>query len=495
MSEKIVLKGKRVVGGVAEGEALVTSEYISGWGGLEPSTGKIIDLRHELAGKSIAGKVLVFQGAKGSSGWSGAFHQARTNGFAPTAMIFNEMSTKIALGSVVTRCPAMTGLDEDPTKVIETGDWVRVDADNGLVEIIKNYQGGKEMLKKLLAFLMIIALMLSFVACSSGGDNDSNKGSSDEKPVKWVMTTIYTDPTGGDITYKSLGAAMEYFINRVNEKSEGRLTIEGFYGGVLGSANDTFQQMERNETQIYYGQPMSTINKAFGVWSIPFLFTDYEKIVEVACDPDGEFFQLSSSLFDPHNAILLANGVGNIRGLLNSKQQVGPIEDVRNLKIRTYEDEIVNSFWTNICNATPMGIGDVYTALQTNAVDGLEFSVDSIITRKYHEISKYYSDINWQWANGACFVVNRQAYENLPEDLQQIVSECAWEAANFQTEHSISDYNKALTILESEYGVSIHNLTDEERQTWIDYADSVADDMRQAVGAELYDNMKRLANK
>ncbi|MPW24239.1 DUF126 domain-containing protein [Alkalibaculum sp. M08DMB] len=137
MSGIIVLQGKKVVGGIAEGEALVTSEYISGWGGIEPTTGMIIDLRHELAGKSIAGKVLVYQGAKGSSGWSGAFHQARTNGFAPAAMIFNEMSTKIALGSVVTRCPAVTGLDQDPTKVIQTGDWVKVDGDKGIVETTK----------------------------------------------------------------------------------------------------------------------------------------------------------------------------------------------------------------------------------------------------------------------------------------------------------------------------------------------------------------------
>lgn len=137
MSEKIILHGRKVVGGVAEGEALVTTEYISGWGGIEPTTGKIIDLRHELAGQLFAGKVLIYQGAKGSSGWSGAFHQARTNGLAPAAMVFNEMSTKIALGSVVTRCPAVTGLDQDPTKVIKTGDWVKVDGDNGVVEITR----------------------------------------------------------------------------------------------------------------------------------------------------------------------------------------------------------------------------------------------------------------------------------------------------------------------------------------------------------------------
>jgi len=52
-------------------------------------------------------------------------------------MLFTEMTTKIALGAVVTRAPALTDFDGDPLALIETGDWVRVDADRGLVEITK----------------------------------------------------------------------------------------------------------------------------------------------------------------------------------------------------------------------------------------------------------------------------------------------------------------------------------------------------------------------
>ena len=135
--QKIVLHGRKVVAGCAEGEALVTSETISGWGGVNPMDGTVIETRHELRGTSFKDKVLVFPGAKGSSGWSAVFHMARLAGTAPKAMIFVEMTTKAALGAVVVRAPAMTDLDQDPISVIETGDWVKVDADNGIVEIIK----------------------------------------------------------------------------------------------------------------------------------------------------------------------------------------------------------------------------------------------------------------------------------------------------------------------------------------------------------------------
>ncbi len=133
----IIIHGRRVVGGIAEGEALVTRQTISGWGGVNALKGVVIETRHELRGRSFAGKVLVFPGAKGSSGWSSVFHTTRLAGVAPKAMLFNEMTTKIALGAVVMRAPAMTDFDRDPLELIETGDWVRVDADSGIVEIRK----------------------------------------------------------------------------------------------------------------------------------------------------------------------------------------------------------------------------------------------------------------------------------------------------------------------------------------------------------------------
>jgi predicted aconitase with swiveling domain len=133
----IVLRGRKVVGGCAEGEALVTHDTISGWGGIDPMTGTVIETHHELRGVSFKDKILVFPGAKGSSGWSAAFHLARLAGCAPKAMIFTIMTAKIALGAVVMRAPAVTDLDQDPLSVIETGDWVKVDGDRGIVEVFK----------------------------------------------------------------------------------------------------------------------------------------------------------------------------------------------------------------------------------------------------------------------------------------------------------------------------------------------------------------------
>lgn len=134
---QITLRGRTVVSGRAEGEALVTQQTISGWGGINEREGSVIELHHELHGQSFAGRILVFPGAKGSSGWSAYFHMCRLNGVAPAAMVFTRMTTKIALGAVVTRVPAITDLDGDVFELIETGDHVVVDADAGIVTITK----------------------------------------------------------------------------------------------------------------------------------------------------------------------------------------------------------------------------------------------------------------------------------------------------------------------------------------------------------------------
>lgn len=136
----LVIHGRKVVGGVSEGEALVTTQTISGWGGVNPMKGEVIESHHELRGVSFADKILVFPGAKGSSGWSGIFHMTRLTGKAPLGMLYNITTTKAALGAVVLRVPTLTDFDSDPVKLIDTGDWVRIDADAGEVQV---WKGGR----------------------------------------------------------------------------------------------------------------------------------------------------------------------------------------------------------------------------------------------------------------------------------------------------------------------------------------------------------------
>ncbi len=135
--KKIVLKGRGITGGVAEGEALVSGCPISFCGGLDPYTGTLTERNHPLRNENIKGKILVFTTGKGSSYFSHAAHASRLCGTNPKAIIVRENTALTSLASVVLHIPAVTSLDKDPIESISSGDWVRVDGDNGLVEITK----------------------------------------------------------------------------------------------------------------------------------------------------------------------------------------------------------------------------------------------------------------------------------------------------------------------------------------------------------------------
>lgn len=133
----VELRGRGIVPGVVEAEALVTQDPISGFGGIDVATGTVIEPRHELFGVCFTGKVLVFPGAKGSSGWSGFFQSTRLMGTAPAALVFNVITTKAVLGAIVTRVPTVVEADPNPLDVVRTGDLLRVDGKTGVVTVLQ----------------------------------------------------------------------------------------------------------------------------------------------------------------------------------------------------------------------------------------------------------------------------------------------------------------------------------------------------------------------
>ena len=136
MTGVVEMTGRGIVPGVVEAEALVTRDPISGFGGIDVATGTIIEPRHELFGVCFTGKVLVFPGAKGSSGWSGFFQSTRLMGTAPAAFVFDVVTTKAVLGAIVTRVPTVVEASPPPLDHIRTGDRVRVDGDSGVVTVL-----------------------------------------------------------------------------------------------------------------------------------------------------------------------------------------------------------------------------------------------------------------------------------------------------------------------------------------------------------------------
>lgn len=134
------LRGRCVVPGKSEGEILVSSQPISFWGGVDPTTGCINDSRHDLLGQSISGKVLVFPFGKGSSTTSLIIVELARVDKAPAAMINLRTEPILATGPIVCKhlygkeIPIVT-LDEGAFQMLKTGQHVVVNATEGEVVI------------------------------------------------------------------------------------------------------------------------------------------------------------------------------------------------------------------------------------------------------------------------------------------------------------------------------------------------------------------------
>ncbi|MBU0762191.1 MAG: DUF126 domain-containing protein [Candidatus Altiarchaeota archaeon] len=124
------LKGRVINKGKVSGQALVTKDPISFYGGVDPETGEIADKDNELDGVSIKGKILVFPQGKGSTVGPYTIYQLAKLGTGPIGMVNSECETIVAVGCIISDIPAVDKID---ISKIKTGDKITIDGDTVLV--------------------------------------------------------------------------------------------------------------------------------------------------------------------------------------------------------------------------------------------------------------------------------------------------------------------------------------------------------------------------
>ena len=134
---EISLKCHKIVGGYGEGEALVSHEPICFYL-TDPKTGVVREKNHELAGKNLSNKVLVFPSGKASSvvQIDGLFKLASHN-VAPKALVVKDVETVLVVSAFLVKVPLVDRLEKDLFEIIRTGDFVKVDAEKGRVTVTK----------------------------------------------------------------------------------------------------------------------------------------------------------------------------------------------------------------------------------------------------------------------------------------------------------------------------------------------------------------------
>jgi tripartite ATP-independent transporter DctP family solute receptor len=210
----------------------------------------------------------------------------------------------------------------------------------------------------------------------------------------------------------------------VGEKSGGKMKLQGFWGGALGGDLQATQAL-RSGTQemvITSSSPLVGILPDLGVFDLPFLFANEKEADAVL---DGPFGKYVSDKLPAVGLVNLAYWENGFRNLTNSRKPVQKVEDFSGVKVRVMQNNIfLDTFKTMGANAVPMAFGEVFTALETKAIDGQENPFVTIDTSKFSEVQKYLSVTNHAYTP---FLVlySKQLWDKLSADEQKALQDCA----------------------------------------------------------------------
>ncbi|RYE68948.1 MAG: TRAP transporter substrate-binding protein, partial [Oxalobacteraceae bacterium] len=205
-------------------------------------------------------------------------------------------------------------------------------------------------------------------------------------------------------------------------ESNGRLTIEVFANGQLGSDTDTVSQVRSGAIDF-----VCTANSIWGnlvpvasINLVAFAFPDYPTVWKAI---DGDLGAHIRSSFDKVNLVAVGKAFDHgFRQVTNSAKPIVTPKDIAGMKIRVPVSPILTSVFKGL-DASPASIpvGELYTALQTKVVDGQENALPLVESNKLYEVQKYCSYTSHVWD---CFTLvgNKRNWNALPDDLRQLAS-------------------------------------------------------------------------
>ena len=255
-----------------------------------------------------------------------------------------------------------------------------------------------------------------------------------------------------------IGAANLKFAELVKERTGGRINIKVYLGGQLGDEKDTLEQLQFGSLDFAKCAlaPLTQFDAKFSVLILPYLYRDIEHQIKVFQSDVGKDFL---GLLSDQNAVGVAWYAAMPRNFYNSKRPVNSPADLKGLKIRVQEADIMIDLVRALgALPQPLPYSEVYTAIQTGVIDGAENDWSSYVIESHNEVAKQISDDAHTIVPEILFI-SKKLLDSLSDADRKIVLDAAGEAAEFQwniirkTESEFREKAKAL-------GSTITHITD-----------------------------------
>lgn len=305
-------------------------------------------------------------------------------------------------------------------------------------------------------FVGAVVLSLCLVACSSEQPTVVAVKDAPVANYQWKLVTSWPK------NFPGLGKGPETFANYVKQLSGGRLTIKVYGAGELVPGFEVFDAVSQGSAEMghsaaYYWKGKAPASPIFS--GVPFGMNAQEMNAWLHY---GGGLELWRELYKPFGLIPFAGGNTGVQMAGWFKKEINSVEDLRGLKMRIpgLGAEILRKV-----GGVPVALtgGELFTALQTGAIDATEWvGPFNDLAFGLHKAAEYYYYFGWQETGATLeFVVNEQAYSQLPDDLQGIIEVAARAVNQDMLDEYTARNNGALQQLINQHQVDVRPLPDE----------------------------------
>jgi tripartite ATP-independent transporter DctP family solute receptor len=258
------------------------------------------------------------------------------------------------------------------------------------------------------------------------------------------------------------GQAVTKFGELVSQKSDGKIKVKLFAGGLLGNDVSMVSSLQGGTQEMTIPDTSTLVGisglKEFGLINLPFVLNSSLEADELL---DGPWGQKLMAKLPEKGLVGLGFWENGFRQISNNRHPINKAEDISGLKLRVIQNPLfIDTFKALGANALPMPFPEVYTALETGTVDGQENPLATLIASKFYEVQKHTVISNHIYSVWA-FLISKKFWDKLSPDEQKILTEAANEATAFERKTIRAFDATALEEIKAK-GVQVTTLSDEE---------------------------------
>ncbi|MDO5642095.1 MAG: TRAP transporter substrate-binding protein [Paracoccus sp. (in: a-proteobacteria)] len=276
----------------------------------------------------------------------------------------------------------------------------------------------------------------------------------------------------------------------LDETTGGKMKMQAFWGGALGGDLQATQALRTGtqEAVVTSSSPLVGMVPSLGVFDLPFLFRNSEEAYAVM---DGEFGDSLNEKLADLGLINLAYWENGFRNMSNSRQPIEKWEDFQGLKVRVMQNNIFLDTFSNFgANATPMAFGEVFSALETKAIDAQENPYVTIDTSKFYEVQNHLSETRHAYTP-FLFLFSKAIFDRYSPEEQQALRDCAAVGRDVERQ-VIQDLNRASLEKMEAAGLTFNEITPEEQARMLEKSQVVYDKHKDSIGADVVEHVQNV---